>query len=280
MLFVLAATVLQGTVAALLGESGSLGENLWYTLVAFLLAAGLANLRLATTPGTRSVPLREAVPINLLTALVFLCFYVSLAFVPGSVTTGVETAMGPLAAWVLTRRKGNVWLALAVLGAGVAFCLVRSASGTPLVDLAVGGALATVAGVGAAGIATESVRLSGLGHSPSAILACRYHLTYVLAGVGVAWHWAGNGAPTLDWPYLIVLSLLGVVAPLWLLQIGLTRTNPVAAMAIMSTLPVVSYLTEVLQGSVEVTWSLLLATAVVALAFFANRSASARQLPD
>lgn len=274
MFYVLAATVLQGTVAALLGESGSLGENLWYTLVAFLLAAGLANLRLVVKPGTRTVPLRDTVPINLLTALVFLCFYVSLAFVPGSVTTGIETALGPLAAWALTRRKGNVWLALAVLGAGVAFCLVRSASGTPLADLAIGAALAAVAGVGAAGIATESVRLSGLGHSPSAILACRYHLTYLLAAVGVAWHWAGNGPPTLDWPHLVVLSLLGVVAPLWLLQIGLTRTSPVAAMAIMSTLPVISYVTEVLQGSAQVSWSLLLAAAVVVLAFFANRSAA------
>lgn len=102
-------------------------------------------------------------PVNLLTALVFLCFYVSLAFVPGSVTTGIETALGPLAA---------------------------------------------VAGVGAAGIATESVRLSGLGHSPSAILACRYHLTYLLAAVGVAWHWAGNGPPTIDWSLLLAAAVV------------------------------------------------------------------------
>jgi drug/metabolite transporter (DMT)-like permease len=72
--------------------------------------------------------------------------------------------------------------------------------------------------------------------------------------VGVAWHWAGNGPPTLDWPHLVVLSLLGVVASLWLLQIGLTRTSPVAAMAIMSTLPVISYVTEMLQGSAQVSW--------------------------
>ncbi|MGD3108498.1 hypothetical protein [Streptomyces sp. YGL11-2] len=212
--------------------------------------------------------------MNLVTATTFLSFYVSLAWIPATLASGIETAVGPLALVVLALvfRAGErptplVWgtaVALAAAGGALAWSLTGGADiGW---EALAGLGLVTVAGVGASGLALVSKKLGGLGTHPVTVTAHRFHLTYL--GAGVLFLLQG-GSPHDSGVPLVLIPLLGIVAitiPLFILQIGLQRAHPMAAMTILTTLPGMTYLSETLWGgSVDIA-SLALTGLLVVLA--------------
>ncbi|MFH8570117.1 hypothetical protein [Streptomyces sp. NPDC017993] len=212
--------------------------------------------------------------MNLLTALTFVSFYVALAWIPATLASGIETAIGPLALAVLAlllargeRPTPRAWLsatALAIVGGTLAWRLTDAGSISPA--SVAGLALVAVAGVGASGLALVSKALGALGADPVTVTAHRFHLTYLGAG---AIFLLEGGSPYESGVPPALLPLIGVAAvtiPLFVLQVGLQRANPMVAMTILTTLPGLTYLSEAAWGGNLDAGSLALTALLVALA--------------
>ncbi|KIZ17554.1 hypothetical protein [Streptomyces natalensis] len=228
----------------------------------------------APAPAVRRRVRRLMWLMNLVTALTFVSFYVSLAWVPATLASGVETALGPLALAVISvvlrggecpaPRAWGTAAALAVVGGALAWSLTGGA-GMGWSALA-GLGLVMVAGAGASGLALISKALGELGVDPVTVTAHRFHLTYLGAG---ALFVLQGGSPHESGVPPMVIPLLGVAAitvPLFVLQVGLQRAHPMAAMTILTTLPGMTYLSEALWGGGVNIVSLALTGLLVVLA--------------
>ncbi|MEV0603115.1 hypothetical protein AB0I82_28020 [Streptomyces sp. NPDC050315] len=195
--------------------------------------------------------------VNLLTAVTFLSFYVALAWIPATLASGIETALGPLALAALQLLPGGfgarptrrTWLHAAGLA------LVGGVLAWRLTDLdqvhwpvLAGVVLAVVAGAGASGLALASKALGRLGVDPVTVTAHRFHLTYLGAGVLYLLQAATPEESGVPVGLLPLIGATAVTAPLFVLQVGLQRADPRIAMTILTTLPGVTYLSEAAWG--------------------------------
>lgn len=224
--------------------------------------------------------------MNAVTAVTFLSFYVALAWVPATLASGVETALGPLALAVLSllpraghRSTARDWCLAAVLAAAGGALAWRLNSGAadgspPGADVpggydwtgAAGIALVVVAGAGASALALISKSLGARGADPVTVTAHRFHATYLGAA---ALFVLRGGSPYDSGIPLPVLPLVGIAAvaiPLFVLQVGLQRANPMAAMVVLTTLPGMTALSEALWSGHLDPVALALTTAMVLLA--------------
>ncbi|AJP03906.1 hypothetical protein TU94_22990 [Streptomyces cyaneogriseus subsp. noncyanogenus] len=258
-LCIVASVVLQaavyGHVSGRLDSAGSLALSCaGFGAAALVFNAVLLVRGARRGPGAPAAPRARGllVLMNVVTAVTFLSFYASLTWIPSALATGVETAIGPavLALLGLTRFARRVpwrgWAAAAVLvllgvGCGVRFTGSHGLSG----DAAVRGlTLVLVAGAGAAVLALISAELGRRGVDPVHVTAHRFHLTY-LCGAGLLVVTGGtDGAWTTDLTGTLVTGLLAVTLPLFLLQAGLQRTDPMVSMVLLTTLPGATYLAE------------------------------------
>lgn len=196
--------------------------------------------------------------MNGVTAVTFLGFYVALAWIPATLASGLETAVGPLAVAVLSltlrggpRPDARAWgmaVVLACTGGALAWRLTGAAADLGW-STAAGLALAVVAGVGASSLALMSQALGRCGADPVRVTAHRFHLSYIGAAALLVLH---GRAPTAAGMPLWLVPVVGVAAvtvPLFVLQVGLHRAPPLVAMGMLTTLPGVTYLSEVLWGA-------------------------------
>lgn len=122
------------------------------------------------------------------------------------------------------------------------------------------------AGTGAAVLALISAELGRRGIDPVYVTAHRFHLTYLCGGALLV----ATGGPSRRWvaelPALLLLGVLAAAIPLFLLQAGLQRTDPMVAMVLLTTLPGATYLAEsVFHGGFNAT-SLTLICCLIAVA--------------
>ena len=269
----------------LLSFSGFACSALLFTALA---AVRRRRRRAAVPSGTACGGERRAVRrllwlMNAVTAVTFLSFYVALAWVPATLASGVETALGPLALAVLSllprsghRSTARDWCLAAVLAAAGGALAWRLNSGTgnggsPLADGddwtgAAGITLVVVAGAGASALALISKSLGARGADPVTVTAHRFHATYLGAA---ALFVLRGGSPYDSGIPLPVLPLVGIAAvtlPLFVLQVGLQRANPMAAMVVLTTLPGMTALSEALWTGHLDPLALALTTAMVLLA--------------
>jgi hypothetical protein len=222
------------------------------------------------------MPLRDILLANTTTAVAFLSFYVALAFVPGSVATGIEFSLAPSATWALSRFPKCTMSAEAVVfmllsGCGLAFASSRANGTMSTANWFVGVSLSVLAACGAASVAEHSRRLARRGIPATEILATRFHLTYLLALVAATI----CGLPASHEPVpanLAAVGLLGIVLPLHLLQHGLARVPSVVVMVIMAAVPSATYLIELAIGAARAApVSLGLAVSISILVVVAGR---------
>lgn len=260
-LCIVASVLLQATVYGMVSGRLSAADSLALSCAGFGAAALVFNMVLLLRRRVDRGPDRPARPpwragslilVNVLTAVTFLGFYVALSWVPSALATGVETAVGPLvmAFLGLTRlgaRSGpRAWAAallLALTGLAVALSFGDS------VDLGRGRTLAglglvLLAGVGAALLALVSARLGRQGIDAVRVTAHRFHLTYVCGALLLLGTAADGQRPTWQAPELIATGVLAVTVPLFLLQTGLQRTDPMVSMVLLTCLPGATYLAE------------------------------------
>ncbi|MCC5036609.1 hypothetical protein DMH02_026420 [Streptomyces sp. WAC 00631] len=223
-------------------------------------------------PGTAGLTLL----MNLLTAVTFLSFYLAISQISSALASAVETAMGPVAVLLIgaaayRRRPSRGAMAgallLVLLGLVLAWQLAPVRSGPPGSLWVTVGALllVVVAGFGAAGLALVSSALGRAGVGPTETTARRFHLTYVVAGLLLLRD--GNGGGTGLHPALLaVAALCAVTVPLFLLQIGLQRADPLVSMTLLTALPGTTYLVEVAWGGPFDWTTLLLIMSITAIA--------------
>ncbi|MEU9041624.1 MULTISPECIES: DMT family transporter [unclassified Kitasatospora] len=232
---------------------------------------------------------RLLVQMNLASALTFLGYFVALAWVPAALAASLMAGVGPLAVAVLGAARGvggpgrAGWLragALLAVSLAVAACTRSGETAAIGPEVLGGGLLAVLSGFGAAHLATVSRKLGDLKVDPVVVTAHRFHLTYLLAGVLLA---AQEGGPTghgLSLGAASLAAVAGVVVPLYLLQIGAQRCPPVITMVLLTTLPGLTYLAQVLFGDRFRPLSAVLITALVALAvLFTRLEARPRRSP-
>ncbi|MGW0931845.1 hypothetical protein [Streptomyces sp. NPDC002644] len=280
-LCVVASVLLQAGVYGFVSGTLGPGDSLALSCAGFASAAVLFNVVLlarrlrgaagVATPAERAPGLLLA--LNAATAATFLSFYACLTWVPATAATGVETAVGPVVLALLglagraPRATARGWCAaglLVCLGVAVAHRLTADAAFGP--GLAAGLALVVVAGCGAPVIALISAELGRRGIDPVYVTAHRFHLTYLLGGVllltvgGPGGNWAGR------LPETLLTGVLAVTLPLYWLQSGLQRADPMVAMVLLTTLPGATYLAEcAFHGSLD-TVALALVCALIAVA--------------
>ncbi|MET9765040.1 hypothetical protein ABZ016_39270 [Streptomyces sp. NPDC006372] len=191
--------------------------------------------------------------MNVVTAVTFLGFYASLSWVPSALATGIETAIGPAVLALLglagygrrvTRQEWAAAAVLLLLGLGIAWSFTSTGGIQPSAGTAFGLALVVGAGTGAAVLALISAELGRRGIDPVYVTAHRFHLTYLCGGALLV----AAGGPGRRWvaelPTLFLLGVLAVAIPLFLLQAGLQRADPMVAMVLLTTLPGATYLAE------------------------------------
>jgi drug/metabolite transporter (DMT)-like permease len=266
------------------GSSGFLSgrldgaQSLLFSTIAFALATLVftvidrARRGRGRGPGVLRAHGRLMVAANVLTAVTFIGFYLSLVYVPAALAVSIETAIGPLVIAVAAGRAARTgdhlvgWALIACSGA-LAWRLSGDAAGAiPVGTLATGVGLALLAGVGAAGLALLSKRLGGLAVDPVTVTANRFHLTYLSALVLLALDPPAVAQVGSLVPLLVLVGVVAVVVPLYLLQVGLQRAEPLSAMTLITTMPGLTYLAQVLFGAAFDPWALALTVVITVIA--------------
>lgn len=199
--------------------------------------------------------------LNISTALAFVAFYVSISLIPASISALVEAAAGPI--WIvmlslLIYKKSVSWSAimtsLLILICGVV--ALRLQNGSVIDFNTVSGILlAIAAALGAALVAWNSEKAESAGIKPVVVLAWRFHLTWLISLI-LLMTFPSEKIAFSDAIRSLGLVLIGVVLPMYFMQLGMQRSSPLVTMMCLSMLPLITYMFEMLFGG-EFTLQLL-----------------------
>lgn len=234
------------------------GNMMQFAFIACILCALFYELSLRIWPVEPHVHEdgRALRRIGIFTALSYVAFFAAMAFIPASVVSLTEIAVGPLfavfvSAWFVGERlnharathRRDLWSAAGFFGVMfAATLLVLQAVGVSLDRMVWGIVLSCFAGLGAAIIA--SIARLHLAHlSPRLVLARRFHLTYVCAlALGLVfeqWIWRWD-----FWLLSMCVAFFGVVLPMFLLQWGVQKVRPMITMLTLAFVPAMIYVAE------------------------------------
>lgn len=204
--------------------------------------------------------------LNISTALAFISFYISITLIPASIATLLEAAAGPL--WIIiigvlfSGKKihlTSLVTSTAVMLCGiVSVCILTKENFS--YDIITGIFLAVAAALGAALVAWNSKNAELLKISPIIVLAWRFHLTWILSLI-IYLATSSEKVMSSDVLTSLWLVLLGVVLPMYFMQIGMQKSSPLVTMMCLSMLPIITYFFEVSFGS-KINFYLLLAFSV------------------
>jgi inner membrane transporter RhtA len=262
-ILVVVAVVIQAVSNGWLSDQLSGADSLFLSFVAFGASALVFGCVARFRPGRasrgafRGEQRRLLGLLNVATAVTFLSFYWSLSMVPAPLAVGVESGIGPLALACLRQpAKAPRLPALAVavvalsLSLAAAARMVSAGQAQGSVAFAAGLGAAALAGVSAATIPVLSFRLGALRVSPVRVNAHRFHLTYGLALVALACC-PGAFAQALCGSRALlgaVIAVVGVALPLFVLQVGIQRTQPMTVVLLASAAPGLTYLAAAVAG--------------------------------
>lgn len=224
--------------------------------------------------------------LNASTALTFLCFFYALKLIEPAIVGAVEIGIGPLLAvgiaFALTGERPTR-LRVAVCGGILIGCAILGLSAMQGSGFATFGwnawlglSASAAAGVGAVLITIASKTLLNRGWKFGAVLAHRF---YLILPISLAMTW-GTDTTGIDWSntlvlQLLVVSLIGVLAPLYLLQVGIGRCDAYTVMVTMAALPVLTFVVE--GFSPVYSWSWLTAAGLAVVTAFLLVDVVARQ---
>lgn len=296
----MSAPLLMISIAVLLqaGSNGFLSgrldvqQSLLFSAFAFAIATALfslihhvGSLRKPTRRGSAPASaFRPMVAVNVLTAVTFLGFYLSLAYIPTALAVSVETATSPLVIGIVRLARGGrtsarewgVSVVLMICSGVLALRLQHNEIvGLASWELVLGVVLALAAGAGAAGVAMVSNRLGRLAITPVAVTANRFHLTYVLAFALLAFEPPTLADVRMQLPVLLPVAVGAVVLPLYLFQVGLQRADPLKGMTLVTTMPGLTYLAQVAFGAAFDEWAFGLTIMITVVAMLNSRPSRA-----
>ncbi len=191
--------------------------------------------------------------LNISTAVSFVCFFVALKHLSPAAVASLELGAALAVAIALARirdglalRRERVVCCAGMIGGCVLLCMAEMRVLSPEE-----GTAATILAFGAAGLAgvtsTLSARyakeLSLLEWTSADVLAHRFYATLVTAVI-----WMGLAELPLslpepsEIPVILLVSVIGVLAPLLLMQIALGRTDALSVMICFAIQPLLSFL--------------------------------------
>ncbi|BDZ48381.1 hypothetical protein GCM10025867_06220 [Frondihabitans sucicola] len=194
------------------------------------------------------------VGMNAATAGVFVAFFSALVYLPPTSVSVLEAGSAPLIVTIAVASRSRRRLRLRTVAAPVCVVIVsvgiaaRSilVDGTRGAETWLGLALAVFAGFSGAFVVLFSVELSKAGLTAVQVNASRFHLAWIVSGLVFLLGTRGGSLVSPDIPRLVFVSVLLGAAPLIVLQYGLGRANPVSSELVLSSLPALVFLTEVL----------------------------------
>lgn len=215
--------------------------------------------------------------LNAATALTFLSFFYALKLIEPAIVGAVEIGIGPILAvaisLALTGERPAALRVMVCFGVLVGCAILGFAAlqGSGFASFGrnawLGLSASVAAGVGAVLITMASKTLLNRGWKFGAVLAHRF---YLILPISLAMTWGTNVADV-EWSgwlvaALLLVSVVGVLAPLYLLQIGIGRCDPYTVMVTMAALPVLTFIIE--GFSPLYTWSWLTAAGLAVVTAF------------
>jgi drug/metabolite transporter (DMT)-like permease len=242
----------------------------------FGLAAGFFNLLQLRRPRAYLRQLGQApldvLALNVVSAAGWYSFFLALKYLEPAVSGALANAIGPLVTLALVAfgwlhipevrvTRGGV-LAAAGTAAAVVFLGVTTwwghsgVSARPTGELALGLGMALLCGV--CGVATTvfSRRLKRNGFTADQVMAARFFVLLVCGALLLpdgGWaQLAANGET------VVVIAALGIIAPLYALQLGIARVDPLTVAMLVATVPAFVFAVQALDQRVVFSASSLL----------------------
>lgn len=239
-----------------------------FVFISFSLTASFFLLLSRRGAGERAwAPL---VVLNVGTAVTFLSFFHALKLIEPAIAVAVNIGIGPVLAVLIAWRQareaparhrllvcagillGCAVLCMATLQGSGSATSARDAWSGPWAGLAA----SALAGVGTVLITVSSRALVDRGWQSGAVLAHRFYLV-IPASLLLS---LGADTAGIDWTrdlviVLLAVTLAGVLAPLYLLQLGIRRCDPYTVMVTMTALPVLTFLIEGFSPAYAWSWT-------------------------
>lgn len=268
-------------LAVLLQAIGKVAYGTWLAdfpsaLFVFVSFALTATIYFATArSGTGERAWGPLFLLNAGTALTFICFFYALKLIEPAIVGAVEIGIGPFLAMMLTLlvtgerpTRKRIWVCAGVL-LGCAILAVAALRGTGFAsagqDAWLGLVASVAAGAGAVVITMASKSLLNRGWKRGAVLAHRF---YLILPVSLAMTLGADDLSLIVWSgplvvALLAVSLIAVLAPLYLLQLGIGRCDPYTVMVSMTALPVLTFAIEGFSPAYSWSWLTAFGVAVV-----------------
>jgi len=205
--------------------------------------------------------------LNLFTAAAWASYFASLRFLEAAVEESFVVAVDPLATLILARamRQGSPvlrseaaasWAMLVVatlLGIGVWYGESSvGAIGTADAAFAIGCVL--VCGIANGGITVVSKRLADRKVTASQVMASRFYMVLVGCLGYVLIRGEHLGALVDHAGGVLVIAGLGMILPMYVLQKGIERAEPMTVVLVGSTLPVVAFAVQQFDSRLTFSW--------------------------
>ena len=242
------------------------GISFFITMIYFQFV--VLNQRVKTVWNEAAIPL---VKLNLASILAFMGFYFALKYIEPAIVSSLEMGLAPLFVLLLAvRQKIQIkrvqwWIAISTIGA--CFVLIAAVfSGQSAViqwgRYSVLGIIASIiCGLGAVLCTLYSKKLSELGWTSSMILAKRFYGIILLSIIATYDVLLGYFLSNIGW--ILIMTVLGVLVPMYLLQKGIQYCEPFIVMMSLCFVPVFTFFFQLFDTRLQ--WSTLTFVGVLLL---------------
>ncbi|USL45327.1 MULTISPECIES: DMT family transporter [Priestia] len=216
--------------------------------------------------------------LNTITAIIFICFYYANKFIEPAIVSSIEIGIGPIIALSIGLLLKNIKL----LKVDVAVCIgillgtcilvwasITGASGVNVqITNTLNGLITSfIAGIGMVLATLYSKKLSELGWTTFKILAHRFYMLVPLSFILVLNQNFDDIIQVFlnNWLLITIFTFLGLVIPLYLIQVGIKHCNPLFVAVTMSCGPVFTFLFQLIDPRVEWSWTSLSGIVIICL---------------
>jgi drug/metabolite transporter (DMT)-like permease len=219
---------------------------------------------------------KDVLMLNVLTAIVFIFFYVALKYVEPAIVSSIEWGIGPVAALLIIKTKspfkklGNLSI-IASCGVfiGTIFLVWSSLKGESGVIfssqsiLLIGLIFSFLTGVGNVAFTFYSKRLSDQGWDSTKILSQRFFLIIFIAGIIVWFNKYYQPLDVTDIGWILLITLSGTILPLYLLQVSLKYSSPFTVLIISSLVPCITFFFQMFDPRIQLSYFTLVGVIII-----------------
>ncbi len=257
--------------AVLLQAAGKVSYGTWlgavpstlFVLISFTIAAVMFTVISGRTTGQRAFG--WVLLLNASTAITFLAFFQALKLIEPAIVAAIEIGIAPplalLIGYIIHSSRPNRTQGIVCTGilVGCLTLAIAAQTGSGLngsgQHASLGIAASLIAGAGAVAITVASKALMGRGWSRGAVLAHRFYLIIPVAFGFTLYTPIDPVVRTFPIIGIIVaVAVLGVALPLYLLQIGIERSDAYTVLSTMAALPVFTFILEAFSSAYRLSW--------------------------